>query len=97
MITLTAGVAKQALGIISDGVAAYASRFASLPADEAVVLDFVDLAASFGVPFAAQVEAFAPLIEWVIANNQSVQSGSLTRIAGGGRGNDPFRDTSFGG
>ncbi len=85
-LTLPAGIAQQALGIITDGLAAYQAGFADKAKDEQVVIDGLGLAASFGVPFAGEIVGFLPLIQFVIDNNQSIQPGALPRIASGARG-----------
>lgn len=88
-MTISVAELQAGASALSDVAFALSFKLANMPADQAVVLDALQIAALFD-PALAPLVVIEPLAEallaWVIANNQSTNPGALPHIASGARG-----------
>lgn len=88
---INVGELQAGLALLRDASIALLAGLKNLPADEAVIVDGLEIAAPF-VPGLAPIIMAAPaaefVIEWIVANNTQGQPGSQTPMHGSGaRGN----------
>jgi hypothetical protein len=84
---LNAASLQQGLAAAQDVIAALSAGLASLPADEAVLLDAVKLAALIDpalAPLAVALPIAEAVVAWVVANNRQGREGSQTPMRGSG-------------
>lgn len=78
-VTALAADLQRGTSLLQDILAAYQAKFASIPADESVALDVVQIAAMID-PALAPAVMILPIAEtivaWVVANNESVGPGA---------------------
>lgn len=94
-VTVTVGELQQIVSGVNDATEALSADLTNLPADQAVILDGLKIAAMFD-PELAPVVIIEPLaaaiVAYLIAKNTQGQPGSQTPIISSKKGSDPWEN-----